>query len=92
VNARDLHSFLEVKSEFRHWIKNRISDFDFVENQDFTTAGKNLPGTAIEYHVTLNMAKELSMVERNEHPIPFAPWLFGSASPLLLPTLVSWGF
>ncbi|MET3590523.1 phage anti-repressor protein [Bartonella silvatica] len=24
VNARDLHAFLEIKSEFRNWIKNRI--------------------------------------------------------------------
>lgn len=66
VNARELHSFLGVKSEYRHWIKNRISNFDFIENQDFTIVGKNLPGTATEYFISLGMAKELSMVERNE--------------------------
>ncbi|ODT85304.1 MAG: hypothetical protein ABS69_00925 [Nitrosomonadales bacterium SCN 54-20] len=68
VNARDLHAFLEVKSEFRNWIKNRIEDFGFVENQDFVTAGKNLPSgkTQIDYHISIDMAKELSMVERNE--------------------------
>jgi phage anti-repressor protein len=68
ADARDLHAFLEVKSEFRHWIKNRIEDFSFVEGNDFTTVGKNLPsgGRQIEYHLTLDMAKELSMVERTE--------------------------
>ncbi|WP_375656004.1 antA/AntB antirepressor family protein, partial [Bartonella sp. AA83SXKL] len=27
VNARELHTFLEVKSNFRDWIKNRIEDY-----------------------------------------------------------------
>lgn len=68
INARELHGFLEVKSEFRNWIKNRIDDFGFVENHDFVTVGKNLPGGGRQndYHMTLDMAKELSMVERNE--------------------------
>lgn len=68
VDARELHAFLEVKSEFRNWIKNRINDFGFVENQDFCIAGKILPGgqTSKEYYVSLDMAKELSMVERSE--------------------------
>lgn len=70
VNARDLHGFLEVKSNYRDWIRNRIADFGFVENQDFVSFAKNLakpnggrPST--EYHLTLGMAKELCMVERN---------------------------
>lgn len=68
VNARDLHAFLEVKSEFRNWIKNRINDFGFLEEQDFVAVGKNLPtgGKSKEYHISLGMAKELCMVERNE--------------------------
>ena len=35
VNARELHAFLEVQTRFNDWIKNRIADYDFVENQDF---------------------------------------------------------
>ena len=68
VNARDLHSALQIKSEFRNWIKNRIADFGFLENQDFVTFGKNLPngGKTKEYFISINMAKELCMVERNE--------------------------
>ncbi len=68
VNARELHAFLEVKSEFRNWIKNRIDDFGFVEKQDFTTVGKSLPsgGRQNDYFLTIDMAKELSMVERND--------------------------
>ena len=72
VNARELHAFLKSRQDFSTWIKNRIADYDFVENQDFITAPQKY-GTANggyatrkEYYITLDMAKELSMVERNE--------------------------
>lgn len=68
VNARDLHSALQIKSNFRDWIRNLISDFAFVETQDFVTVAKNLAnaGRSKEYFFSINMAKELCMVERNE--------------------------
>ena len=68
VNAKELHEFLEVRSKFADWIKNRISEYDFTVNQDFTTVSKNLEngGRSIEYYITLDMAKELAMVERTE--------------------------
>lgn len=65
VDARALHAYLGVKSEFRHWIKNRIDDFSFTQDIDFI-AGNFLPGSErIDYYLTIDMAKELSMVERN---------------------------
>lgn len=66
VNARELHTFLGVKSRFRDWINNRISDFGFTENVDFSTFAKNLAngGRSKEYLISINMAKELCMVER----------------------------
>lgn len=68
VNARELHQFLEVKSRFNDWINNRIRDFGFIENQDFVTVTKNLVsgGNQKEIYLSIDMAKELSMVERNE--------------------------
>lgn len=68
VNARELHQFLEVKSRFNDWINNRIRDFGFLENQDFVTVTKNLVsgGSQKEIYLSIDMAKELSMVERNE--------------------------
>jgi phage anti-repressor protein len=68
VSARDLHAFLEVKSRFNDWIKNRIIKYGFLEDRDYVTLTKNLVGGGIEtdYALTLSMAKELSMVERNE--------------------------
>ena len=69
VDARELHEFLESKQDFSTWIKNRIKHYNFQENQDFICFHKKMEAnnaTLIEYHLTLEMAKELSMVERNE--------------------------
>ena len=71
VNARDLHAFLEVGKMFAHWIQDRIKHFEFVENQDFiilAEIGKNSEGRGQpkkDYHLTLDMAKELAMIERS---------------------------
>ena len=35
VSARELHAFLGSKRQLTDWIKKRIGDYDFVENQDF---------------------------------------------------------
>ena len=68
VNARELHAFLEVKSKFADWFKNRVSEFGFIENSDFVSVSKILEsgGRSIEYHISIDMAKELSMLERND--------------------------
>jgi anti-repressor protein len=71
VDARELHEFLGNKREFANWIKSRILTYGFVEDQDFTSFDKNVKrekGASVrkEYALTLNMAKELSMVENNE--------------------------
>lgn len=70
VNARELHAFLENRDHFSTWIKDRISQYGFVENQDFVryleNSKKPLGGRpSMEYALSLDMAKELSMVERN---------------------------
>lgn len=67
VNARELHAFLEVQTRFNDWIKNRVDEYGFIENQDFIAFTENLVngGRRIEYALSLDMAKELSMVERN---------------------------
>lgn len=71
VNARELHEKLESKQEFANWIKNRIRKYGFVENTDFLKHDNfikvgNLKRPQIDYYLTIDMAKELSMVENNE--------------------------
>ena len=71
VLARELHQFLEVGRDFSTWIKGRIEEYEFIEHQDFevfTQFGENSIGgrPAKEYALTLDMAKELSMVEKTE--------------------------
>lgn len=68
VNARDLHAFLEVGKEFANWIKDRIDQYGFTQDVDFVIfaeSGKNGGRPLKQYYLTLDMAKELSMVERN---------------------------
>lgn len=74
VDARALHSALEVKRDFSTWIKARIAKYDFVEGEDYEKSSmipsspKMVNGikTAIEYRLSVNMGKELAMVENNE--------------------------
>ncbi|WP_375634716.1 MULTISPECIES: antA/AntB antirepressor family protein [unclassified Bartonella] len=71
VNARDLHAFLEGGKDFSTWIKYRINKYNLLENQDylvFTNFGENLQGgrPSKDYHLTLSVAKELSMLENNK--------------------------
>ncbi|MGV3278245.1 phage antirepressor KilAC domain-containing protein [Rickettsiales bacterium LUAb2] len=67
VIARNLHEFLENKRQFADWIKQRIDQYGFIENEDFTVHKfVNGKATQIDYYITLDMAKELAMVENNE--------------------------
>lgn len=71
VNARELHQFIESKQEFANWIKGRIAKYGFIENQDFCSFDKiikraNGATVRTEYAITIDMAKELCMVENNE--------------------------
>jgi len=66
IDARKLHAFLEVRSEFRNWIKNRISDYKFTQDIDFV-AGNFIPESdRIDYFCTINMAKMLAAAENND--------------------------
>jgi len=68
VNARELHKFLRIGKDFSTWIKNRIQQYAFQENQDyvltFPKTGERQNVKVTEYHLSLDMAKELCMVER----------------------------
>lgn len=77
INARELHSFLQVGKDFSTWIKDRIANYGFQEGLDFSPIsgktcspnwGSKIWGgqNKIEYHITLDMAKELCMLERSE--------------------------
>lgn len=71
VNGRELHEFLGVSRDFSTWITDRINQFQFYENQDFIV--QSIPRIGgkggrplIEYIISLDMAKELGMLERTQ--------------------------
>lgn len=59
--------FWEVGTPFKDWIARRIEDYGFTSDIDFSSFLSESTGgrPSKEYHLTLGMAKELSMVERN---------------------------
>lgn len=72
VSARELHRFLEVGRDFSNWIKGRIEEFGYETGRDFLAitgspdlAKSQIGRPPIEYHLTLDMAKELAMIERS---------------------------
>jgi phage anti-repressor protein len=75
-NARDLHKALSVGRDFSNWIKDRIEKFGFELGPDYvTTRGLSSPDSGspkaraqelTEYHLTLDMAKELAMLENSD--------------------------
>lgn len=62
---------MESKYQFANWIQERITKYGFVENQDYEVFKENLKNSnggrpQTEYALSVDMAKELSMVENNE--------------------------
>ncbi|WP_375707050.1 antA/AntB antirepressor family protein [Bartonella sp. AA126HLJHH] len=70
VNARNLHAFLEAKRDFSNWIKDRIIKYNLEEGIDYiltlAKTGERQNVVLKEYYLTLNVAKELSMLENNK--------------------------
>lgn len=65
ANAREIHEYLEVKTVFAHWIKRAIEKYDFKENVDYVTFITDAKSGKRDYIVTVDMAKELAMLENN---------------------------
>lgn len=60
-----------LRKDFSTWLKDRIDQYGFAENSDYVSipqnGGKPSGGRpSKEYALSLDMAKELAMVERNE--------------------------
>ena len=67
VNTRDLHSRLEVKTKYADWIKRAIDKYGFEEGIDFTILKNGNGNNAfIDYIVSLDMAKELCMLDDSD--------------------------
>ena len=67
VSARELHEFLEVKTDFTDWCK-RMFEYGFEEGRDFTSyLGESNGGRpSKEFALTIDCAKEISMLQRTD--------------------------
>lgn len=70
VSARGLYDFLEVKTEFRKWFP-RMTEYGFNKDVDYRRVSRKCPTLGglqemVDYEITLDMAKELAMIQRTE--------------------------
>lgn len=71
VMGRDLHHFLEVTTRYNDWMSRLIEKYGFGEGQDYVLKNEYVPGSngrqyeQVNHILTLDMAKELSMVQNN---------------------------
>lgn len=71
ISGRMLYEFLEVGSNYTTWF-NRMIEYGFIETIDYVTCFPNLESenhggqNKIDHALKLDMAKELSMIQRNE--------------------------
>lgn len=67
VSARELYNFLEVNSYFTTWIE-RMFEYGFEEGKDFIPFLEESTGgrPSKDYALTLDCAKEISMIQRSE--------------------------
>lgn len=70
VSGRELHEFLEVKTEYKKWF-SRMAEYDFEENRDFSRVTQKCPTlggfqNVTDHAIKLDMAKEISMIQRTE--------------------------
>lgn len=74
VSGRELHEFLEVNTPYRIWFP-RMVEYGFTEGEDFNPVkidrvqnegGRKVTRTVDDHQLTIPMAKELCMIQRNE--------------------------
>lgn len=71
VSARELHKFLEATERFSNWFERQLQ-YGFIEDQDytsvksFTVVGNGAEKPIEDYALTIDCAKEISMLQRNE--------------------------
>lgn len=68
ISGRELHAFLEVGTEYMKWTERYFIPFGFEEGTDFSSEMTKSTGgrPAIDHSMTIDMAKELCMIQRNE--------------------------
>ena len=73
VSGRELHEFLEIRTKYEDWFR-RMVEYGFEEEIDFirvaqkraTNNLKNPVTTVIDHAISIDMAKEISMIQRTE--------------------------
>lgn len=93
VSAKELHKALEVGRDFSTWVKDRIKEYGFEENVDFTMVslipqnggiknGRGGDRKSVDYIVSIDMAKELAMIEKTPKGREVRKWFIARENKL----------
>ena len=66
INARDLHTKLEVKKAFTTWIGSALDNAGAIENEDYIKLKSSLEGSGyqIDYILTIDISKHIAMMSK----------------------------
>jgi anti-repressor protein len=85
VLGRDLHTMLEVETEYRHWFP-RMCEYGFAEGSDFNPlkndrvqmeGGRAVSREITDHQLTIDMAKEICMLQRTDKGKQCREYFFG---------------
>lgn len=71
VSGRELHEALEIETPYHKWFP-RMCEYGFTENEDYSVTDIFVPNsnggkqTQMNHQLTIPMAKEICMLQRNE--------------------------
>lgn len=72
ISGRELHEFLEVKTDYKDWFPRMVS-YGFEQGVDFIVFAEKVEAQKrartyeqINHHIKLDMAKEIAMIQRSE--------------------------
>jgi anti-repressor protein len=74
ISGRELHKFLQIGTAYKDWFP-RMAEYGFVEGVDYNVlkneqvrleGNRQVRRDIVDHALTISMAKELSMIQRNE--------------------------
>lgn len=69
VDAKDLHSFLQIGTRLDTWLSRRVEEYGFTQGIDFISSFLSVDNGGdgrTHYYLSIDMAKEICMVEKTE--------------------------
>lgn len=88
VSARNLHKGLEIETQFSIWIQ-RMFEYGFKENIDYSKMIADNERFNLEYALTIDCAKHISMIQRNEQGMKMRQYFIDYEKQSIIPVKIA---